>query len=358
MKTNILDLTRKELSLRLNPPFRAKQIYQWIYQKYVFDFDLMNNLPKKLRSELKESFRIYLPKIVSTEKSRDGSVKYLFELEDGHTVESVLLPMRSEQRDERGNLLKEARYTVCVSTQVGCKVGCSFCLTAKGGFVRNLTSGEIVSQVLSIKAANNIASNRRVNVVYMGMGEPLDNLDNLSKAIEIFADENGLSIGARRQTVSTSGLAPKIEKLGKMNTGVLLAISLHAVDDELREKLMPINKAYNIADIIEAVKRFPIDQRKRVMFEYLMIRNLNDSLDSAKKLVKLLNGIKAKVNLILFNPYPGSPFERPEAERVERFQKFLLSKGLLCTVRESKGLDISAACGQLREKRRDDGYSV
>ena len=310
----------------------------------------MSNLPKQMRQELAKRFVIAPPKILKVEVSKDGSKKYLLGLEDGHTIEAVLLPMKKEQRDDKGNIIKEAKYTVCVSSQVGCKVGCEFCLTAKGGFVRNLTPAEIVGQVLAIKEDNAISANRRVNIVYMGMGEPLDNLENVAKAIKIFSDENGLSISPRRQTISTSGLAPKIKKLGEMNLGVLLAISLHAVDDELRQKLMPINKAYNIESIIQAVKEFPIDQRKRVMFEYLMIKDLNDDIKAAKKLVKLLHGIKAKVNLIYFNPYPGSPFERPDEKKVQAFQRYLLDHGILCTVRESKGLDISAACGQLKEK--------
>ncbi len=359
MKKNILDFTREELAKELDSPsFRAKQIFQWVYQKYVDDFSKMSNLSKDFRKKLDENFEIYTPEIVKKEISKDGSIKYLFRLKDLHTIESVLLPMKKEVKDSEGKILKEAKYSICVSTQVGCKVGCAFCLTAKGGFVRNLTPGEIVSQVLSIKKDNKIASNRRVNIVYMGMGEPLDNLDNVVKSIKIFSDENGLSIGPRRQTISTSGLAPKIKKLGEKNLGVLLAISLHAVDDELREKLMPINKAYNIESIIKAVKDFPVDQRKRVMFEYLMIKNLNDDIKSAKKLVKLLNGIKAKVNLILFNPYPGSNFKRPDTEDVKKFQQYLLDKGVLCTIRESKGLDISAACGQLREKGVQNGNTI
>ncbi len=347
---NILDYTKEELEQEVSPKFRAKQIFQWVYQKGAKSFDEMSNLPKQMRQELAKRFVIAPPKILKVEVSKDGSKKYLLGLEDGHTIEAVLLPMKKEQRDDKGNIIKEAKYTVCVSSQVGCKVGCEFCLTAKGGFVRNLTPAEIVGQVLAIKEDNAIPANRRVNIVYMGMGEPLDNLENVAKAIKIFSDENGLSISPRRQTISTSGLAPKIKKLGEMNLGVLLAISLHAVDDELRQKLMPINKAYNIESIIQAVKEFPIDQRKRVMFEYLMIKDLNDDIKAAKKLVKLLHGIKAKVNLIYFNPYPGSPFERPEEERVKAFQRYLLDHGILCTVRESKGLDISAACGQLKEK--------
>jgi 23S rRNA (adenine2503-C2)-methyltransferase len=265
-------------------------------------------------------------------------------------METVLLPMKKKRVDEDGKTIHETKYTVCVSSQVGCKIGCAFCLTAKEGFKRDLTSGEILAQVISIKRDNNIAQNRRLNIVYMGMGEPLDNIDNVVKAIEMFKDPDGLAIGARRQTISTSGLSHQIEKLGKMDLGVLLAISLHAVDDELREKLMPINKAYNIESVINAVKNFPIDARKRVMFEYLVMKDLNDDIKSAKKLVKLLHGINAKVNLIYFNPYPNSPFDRPTQKDMFAFKEYLNNHGVLCTIRQSKGLDISAACGQLKEK--------
>jgi 23S rRNA (adenine2503-C2)-methyltransferase len=184
----------------------------------------------------------------------------------------------------------------------------------------------------------------------MGMGEPLDNLESVAKAIAILACKEGLNIAPRRQTISTSGISPKIAKLGEMNLGVLLAISLHAVDDETRQRLMPINKAYDIASVIAAVKSYPIDMRKRVMFEYLMIRGINDSIECAKKLVKLLNGLRAKVNLIAFNPHEGSSFERPSAAAMEAFQRLLLDRGLLCVVRQSRGMDIDAACGQLRER--------
>ena len=350
MKPSILDYTQAELEEMFPPKFRAKQIYNWIYQQHIDDFEQMANVPKSLRRELADRFVISPLKTVQKQQSSDGSIKYLFELHDGHTVEAVLLKMKEAVYDEKGELIHHAKHTVCVSSQVGCKVGCAFCLTARGGFIRNLTPGEIVGQVLEIKKDNDIASNRRVNIVYMGMGEPLDNLDNLAKAIRIFANENGLSISPKRQTVSTSGISTKIEKLGKMELGVQLAISLHAVDDALREQLIPMNKAYNIASIIEAVRNFPVNTRKRVMFEYLVIKNVNDDIASAKKLVKLLNGIKSKVNLIYFNPYPGTTFERPEPEQMRKFQEYLLSKGVLCTIRESKGLDISAACGQLREQ--------
>jgi 23S rRNA (adenine2503-C2)-methyltransferase len=293
-------------------------------------------------------------KIVKKEISTDGTVKYLFELQDGKTVEAVWLKMKETLTDEVGDVTQEAKYTICVSTQVGCKVGCSFCLTAKGGFTRDLTAGEIVAQVVNLKRDNDHKHNRKINIVYMGMGEPLDNLDNLAKAIEIFQDEDGLCISGKRQTVSTSGLSSKIDKLGKMDLGVHIAISLHAVDDELRTELIPMNKAHNISSIIEAVKRFPIDTRKRVMFEYLVIKNKNDDIASAKKLVKLLTDIKAKVNLIYFNPYPGTTYERPSRADMVAFQEYLINHGLLCTIRDSKGIDISAACGQLKEKTERD----
>jgi len=355
MKEQILSYTKEDLTAIVSPKFRVKQLYNWLYHKRVSSFKDMKNLPKNLLFELDEKFTIFTTKIVSKQISQDGSIKYLFELNDKHTVEAVLLLMRDTQYNDDGSIKHLPKYTVCVSSQVGCKVGCAFCLTAKGGFIRDLTAGEIVEQILQIYIDNNIASNRRINIVYMGMGEPLDNLNNLAKAIKIFSDLDGLSISPHRQTVSTSGLSTKIDKLAKLDLGINLAISLHAVDDDLREKLMPINKAYNIASIMDAVRRFPVNLRKKVMFEYLVIKDINDDLESAKKLVKLLNGINSKVNLIYFNDYEGSQFKRPSQQSVRNFQEYLLSKGIICTVRESKGLDISAACGQLREQNLDNG---
>ncbi|NLC28146.1 MAG: 23S rRNA (adenine(2503)-C(2))-methyltransferase RlmN [Campylobacteraceae bacterium] len=354
MKTSLYDFTKDELSKLVSPSFRANQIYKWIYQSYANSFEEMTNVPKNIRESLAEKFTLNPLKLIKEEKSKDGSVKLLFGLHDGHTIESVLLPMKEEIVDEDGKRVRHSRFSVCVSSQVGCKIGCTFCFTAKGGFVRNLSAGEIVAQVLTIKKLFNIEAQRRVNVVYMGMGEPLDNLDNVTKAVKIFADIDGLSISPRRQTISTSGLSRQIDKLGEMDLGVLLAISLHAVDDEMRQELMPINKAYNISSIIDAVKAFPIDARKRVMFEYLVIDGLNDSAQSAKKLVKLLHGIKAKINLIYFNPHEGSRYGRPTLESMENFQDYLLSHGMICTIRQSKGLDISAACGQLKERSACD----
>jgi 23S rRNA (adenine2503-C2)-methyltransferase len=350
LKPSLLDFTQKELMEQIKPSFRVKQIFGWLYHQYAQDFEEMKNIPKALKDELAQKFLVNPMKIVRKEISTDGTIKYLFELQDGKTVEAVWLKMKDEIRDENGELTQEAKYTICVSTQVGCKVGCSFCLTAKGGFTRDLTAGEIVAQVVNLKRDNDHKHNRKINIVYMGMGEPLDNLVNLAKAIEIFQEEDGLAISGKRQTVSTSGLSSKIDKLGEMDLGVHIAISLHAVDDELRTELIPMNKAHNINSIIEAVKRFPIDTRKRVMFEYLVIKNKNDDIGSAKKLVKLLSGIKAKVNLIYFNPYPGTTYERPSRADMVAFQDYLTNHGLLCTIRDSKGIDISAACGQLKEK--------
>ncbi len=347
---SIYDFTLEELKEKLKPSFRAKQVYNWLYKKYASSFEEMKNLPKDLIEELKQNYTIDVMQIIKKEKSIDGSIKYLFKLHDGVTVEAVLLLMKKKKIAEDGTIERSEKYTVCISSQVGCKVGCSFCLTAKGGFVRNLTVGEYIAQIVNIKRDNEIPENKSLNIVYMGMGEPLDNYNNFVKAVKIFSELEGLAISRRRQTVSTSGISTKIEKLGKEDLGIQLAISLHAVDDELRSELIPMNKAYNIKTIIDAVRKFPIDTRKKVMFEYLVIKDKNDDIKSADNLVKLLNGINAKVNLIYFNPYPGTTYQRPESKDMVKFQEYLLSKGLLCTIRESKGLDISAACGQLKEK--------
>ncbi len=347
-KKIFMDYTREELLENIEPKFRIKQLFNWIYRKYTDNFEDMKNIPKNLKKELENKYIINPLEIINHETASDGTEKFLFKMNDSHTVETVLIKMKDEEIVD--GIKKEAKWTVCVSTQVGCKVGCAFCLTAKGGFMRNLTAGEIVAQVWWMKKYKNFDENKAINVVYMGMGEPLDNYTNLIKAIKILADQDGMNISPKRQTVSTSGIAPKIKKLGNENLGVNLAISLHAVDDELREKLIPMNKAYNIQSVIDAIKEFPIDKRKKVMFEYLVIKDVNDDIESAKKLVKLLNGIPSKVNLIYFNPYPGTNFKRPDEKTMKKFQDYLINKGIMCTVRKSKGMDISAACGQLREK--------
>lgn len=350
---SIYDYTLDELKSQLKPSFRAKQVYNWLYKKYATSYDDMKNIPKDLKENLEANYKINILEAVKKEQSSDGSIKYLFRLHDGHTVEAVLLLMKKKKINEDGVIERSEKYTVCISTQVGCKVGCTFCLTAKGGFVRNLSVGEIVDQIVQIKRDNEIPANKSLNIVYMGMGEPLDNYNNFVHSVKVFSEEEGLSINRRRITVSTSGLSSKIEKLGREDLGIQLAISLHAVDDGLRSELIPMNKAYNIKSIIDAVRTFPVDVRKKVMFEYLVIKDKNDDIASAKKLLSLLDGIKAKVNLIYFNPYPGTTYQRPQSADMIKFQDFLVNKGLLCTIRESKGLDISAACGQLKEKEAD-----
>ncbi|MCW8954038.1 MAG: radical SAM protein, partial [Sulfurimonas sp.] len=215
MKPSLLDFTQKELLSQIKPAFRVKQIFGWLYHNYASDFDDMKNIPKALKEELSQKYIVDPLKIVNKEESSDGTIKYLFELQDGKTMEAVWLKMKETQLDDKGEVIQEAKYTICVSTQVGCKVGCTFCLTAKGGFTRDLTAGEIVAQVVALKRDNDHKHNRKINIVYMGMGEPLDNLDNLAKAIEIYKEEEGLCISGKRQTVSTSGLSNKIDQLGK-----------------------------------------------------------------------------------------------------------------------------------------------
>lgn len=348
---NIFDFSLDELALELSPAFRAKQLWQWLFIAYEDDFELMINIPKDMRARLREQFSAKNLEIKALQTSADGTKKYLFETKDGRTFESVLLKMREKETSDDGAVLQGEKYTICASSQIGCKIGCKFCCTGAGGFVRNLTCGEIVEQIVAIKRDNKIPPEKSLNIVYMGMGEPLDNFDALTKAIKIIAHIDGLSISVRRQTISTSGISPMIDALGRLELGVQLAISLHAVDDATRTRLMPINRAYNIQSIIDSVRRFPIDARKRVMFEYLMIRGVNDRLENAKSLLRLLEGIKAKVNIIPFNPFPGSIFERPEEKSVVEFADFLRKKGLFCTIRESRGGDIDAACGQLHGAR-------
>lgn len=332
--------------------FRAKQIFHWLYIKYVKNFNEMKNLPQNLIAFLESRFyNLATITPLQVQQSTDGTKKYLFKTQDNLTFESVFLKMRDKEMDEKGRVIKGEKYTFCLSSQVGCAIGCAFCLTAKGGFVRNLSSGEIVEQVLNLKRENNLDSNKSVNIVFMGMGEPLNNLANVANCIRILSEKNGLNIAPRRQTISTSGIAPQIEKLGRLNLGVQIALSLHAVDDTLRSELMPINRAYNIQKVLEVLRSFPLKSRNRILFEYLMLKGKNDDLSSAKKLVKLLHGFKAKVNLIAFNPHENSQFGRPDSESMRKFADYLYTKGIVATIRESKGLDISAACGQLREKQ-------
>jgi len=318
--------------------FRAKQIDHWLWKKSVGSFGAMNNLPKTLLDKLEAEYCINPIAVAHRQDSQDGTIKAAFRLHDGHLVEGVLIP-------------SSTRLTACISSQVGCSMTCAFCATAQLKRECNIDAAEIYDQVVALtRMAQEEHGKGLSNIVYMGMGEPLDNLKEVVKSVKIFSEEDGMAIATHRQTISTSGLSSKIVKLGKEELGVNLAISLHAVDDELRETLMPINKAYNIQSIIDAVKNFPVNDRKRVMFEYLVIKDVNDDISAAKKLLSLLDGIKSKVNLIYFNPYGGTEFKRPSEADMKEFQAYLTSRGLHCTIRESKGLDISAACGQLREQ--------
>ena len=319
--------------------FRAGQILRWIYGRGVTDFAAMTDLAKPLREELGRRATVsdWQPEVV--EQSADGTRKYLFRLSDGQTVESVRIPMAEE------------RATLCISTQVGCAMGCTFCLTGTFGLVRNLAPGEIVNQVCAVAKDGPIN-----NIVLMGMGEPLHNLDNVVKALQILYAPEGFGYGARKVTLSTSGLVPEIVELGR-RIRVNLAVSLNATTDTVRDELMPINRRYPLQELMAACREFPLQPHQRITFEYILIRGVNDSLDDAKRLVKLLHGIRAKVNLIPFNEHEGSLFKSPSPEQIEAFQTYLLARNIVAIRRASKGQDISAACGQLKGKleRMQDG---
>jgi 23S rRNA (adenine2503-C2)-methyltransferase len=293
----------------------------------------MTDLGQELREKLAAYFVISRLQTERTETSRDGTRKYLFRLNDGNHIETVLIPEKSH-------------FTLCISSQVGCAMGCRFCLTARGGFVRNLTAGEIVSQVRDIK--KHIGEQPLSNIVLMGMGEPLANYANVVQAIRILTDRDfGLEFSARRVTLSTAGLVPELLQLGKDVT-VNLAVSLNATDNETRSSLMPINKKYPLEDLIEACRQYPLAPRKRITFEYILIQGVNDSLADALRLTKLLRPVKAKINLIPYNEHPGSLFRRPDEKTILAFQDILAQHHYTAMVRNSKGQDISAACGQLR----------
>jgi 23S rRNA (adenine2503-C2)-methyltransferase len=319
--------------------YRSVQIMQWLHQKLAWDFDAMTNVSKALRKELSSQARIARPKLVSVTGSLDGTKKFLFELDDGCRIETVIIP--GEQHD-----------TLCISSQVGCAMGCRFCRTAEMGFVRNLEPGEIVSQFLEVRRQD--PARAITNVVFMGMGEPLANLDGVVKAIKIFVHPNGPQVSWRRLTVSTSGIVPAIYMLGK-TIRAKLAVSLNAVTDEQRNLIMPINKKYPLAELLTAMRNYPLSRGDRVTVEYVLIRGLNDSDADARQLVRLLNTVKAKVNLIPFNDELSKDFKRPEADRVERFQDILLSKSLMAMIRKSRGRDILAACGQLAAAQKAHG---
>lgn len=316
--------------------YRAAQVMRWIHQGLAVSYDPMTNLSKKLREELASTAGIGRPTVIETLESKDGVKKFLFGLVDGSKIESVYIP--NEDHD-----------TLCVSTQVGCAMGCKICRTAEMGFVRNLTSGEIVGQLLEVR--RQVPGSSITNVVFMGMGEPLANFDNTVRAINIMTNPNGPQISWRRLTVSTSGLAPRIIEFGKI-VRIKLAISLNAVTDETRSLIMPINTKYPLGELIEALRHYPLPKRDRITIEYVLIKGFNDSDADARRLVKLLNPIRAKVNLIPFNDELSTEFKTPEPERVAAFQDILMSKSLIAIIRKSRGRDILAACGQLASENR------
>ena len=340
MIKNILELSRDQLRLWLAEKeiaaYRADQIQKWIYLRQADNFDVMTDLSKDIRLLLYRQFEIGRLETERVETSRDGSSKYLFKLNDGKRIESVLIPERDH-------------HTLCVSSQVGCAQDCRFCLTAVGGFERNLSRGEIVAQVRDIKKELD-DQKRLTNIVFMGMGEPLANYKNLVSAIGILTDNDvGLRFASRRVTVSTAGLVPKITALGR-DTRVNLAVSLNATDNETRNRLMPINRKYPLEKLMEACRQYLPAPGRRITFEYILIKGINDSVDDAERLAKLLRPIRCKVNLIPFNTYEGCDLERPAEAVIQAFYDILFAKNYTVIIRRSKGQDISAACGQLKSR--------
>lgn len=309
--------------------YRGRQLATWIYRKGVVDLDAMTDLPKDVRAALAGRAVLRLPEVERETPSQDGSCKLVFRLADGARISSVVMP-------------DDGRVTLCVSTQVGCGYACAFCLTGTMGLTRNLTAAEMVGQVLHARHAT--------HVVFMGMGEPLANYAELVRTLRILTDARlGLGYSPRRITVSTVGLVGGIDKLGRENLKVNLAVSLHAASDEVRSRLMPVNRAWNLESLMAAVRRYPLAPRQRVFFEYVLLDGVNDGADDAQRLVRLLRNVRAKVNLIPFNDWPGAAYRRPPLARILAFQSILLEAGITTTVRWSRGEDIGAACGQLKE---------
>jgi 23S rRNA (adenine2503-C2)-methyltransferase len=338
VKPNVKDLSFKEFAAffveRKHPSYRARQVWQWLFQKRANSFDEMTNLSRSMRADLATAFSIGRLEILRRAEARDGTIKFLFGLTDGESIESVLIP-------------ETHRLTLCVSTQAGCGLGCAFCATAVLGLRRNLTASEIVDQVL--EAGRTLTDERRItHIVLMGMGEPLANYDQTVRALEIITDSNwGIGISPRRVTLSTVGLVPQIKRLME-ETRVNLAVSLHAPNDELRGQLMPVNRKYSLQQLMECCRELPLPRRKRITFEYVLLRGVNDSENHARQLAALLRGIPSKVNVIPFNPHPQSKFARPTDQEIARFQKVLYDEGVQINVRRPRGDDIQAACGQLQ----------
>ncbi|MBT1072702.1 23S rRNA (adenine(2503)-C(2))-methyltransferase RlmN [Pelotalea chapellei] len=315
--------------------FRATQIFKWIYQFDARSFGEMTNISKDLRQELETTAWISNLEPEAVEEGSDGTRKYLFSLGDGNAVESVLIP-------------DEGRNTLCISSQAGCAMGCEFCLTGTFKLTRNLTTAEIVNQIMAVRRDVRKIGEEIRNIVMMGMGEPLHNLDNVIPAIQIMIDGNGLQLSNRRVTVSTCGLVPEMERLGREIPNVNLAVSLNATTDELRNRIMPINRRYPIKELLDACRKFPLPGRRKVTFEYVMIGGMNDTLEDAKRLLRLTSDIPNKVNLIPFNEHEGCGFKAPTQSSVDAFHKYLIDRNVTVITRSSRGDDISAACGQLK----------
>ena len=349
---NLVGLTREELrdtliqagTLEKQAKMRVGQIWQWIYEKGVRDFNEMTNLAKPYRAMLAQNFVIELPEVVTRQISEDGTRKYLVRIAGGHEVETVYIP-------------EEDRGTLCISSQVGCTLTCSFCHTGTQRLVRNLTASEIVGQILLVRddlgewpipEAPKNETRLLSNIVLMGMGEPLYNFDNVRDAMKIAMDPEGISLSRRRITLSTSGVVPEIAKTAQ-EIGCQLAISFHATTDEVRDKLVPINKKWNIAELLDALRTYPkVSNSERITFEYVMLKDVNDTDADARRLVKLIKGIPAKINLIPFNEWPGSPYERSDWSRIEAFADIIYKAGYASPIRTPRGEDIMAACGQLK----------
>lgn len=316
-------------------PFRAKQVYEWIWKKAVYSFDEMTNLPKALRENLKKHFLFRKLNMADFQKSRDGTVKIAFALHDKAITEGVLIP-------------SENRSTACISTQVGCPLNCSFCATGQLGFTRNLTTGEIFDQVIEINRLSEKRLNRPLsNIVIMGMGEPLLNFENTMQAIEIITSDKGLGISPQRITISTAGLVTGIKKMADSHVRFNLAISLHTADNKKRDKLMPLNKSNNLEQLAGAIIYFHEKTQQRITFEYLLLKDVNDDIQDAKKLARFCRIVPCKVNLIEYNATGNQGFQKSPAHKTQQFADFLKSKNMIVNVRKSKGNDIHAACGQL-----------
>ncbi|MBS1835135.1 MAG: 23S rRNA (adenine(2503)-C(2))-methyltransferase RlmN [Acidobacteria bacterium] len=338
MTTNIVGMDLAEMKAMLGPAlpaFRSRQLYEAVYKNRVSSIDDISNFPKDLRASLGQSHSLALPEVQSRFDSVDGTQRYLLKLEDGKTVETVLMP-------------EGERYTFCISSQVGCPVNCQFCLTALMGLERNLSAGEIVGQILKVAALNGLETSiDRLNIVMMGQGEPLLNLPNVIRATRILLDENGVGFSPRRVTVSTSGILPKMLELAKEPVRPKLAISLNASNEEQRQEIVPITRKYHLKDLMEVCRNYPLRSWEKLTFEYVLLKDVNDTDADARRVAKLVSNINCKVNLIALNPGPGIAFETPTPERVHNFQE-IVQRAVPCFVRRPRGLDVYAACGQLK----------